>query len=246
MLRTPKTARSRRLRTRGRAACHRLLGRLLFRCGRLQPARQQFERVLDLRGDDFQAYVHLGRIAYKLGDYAGWRRECGHARRTAPERFARLRHPFELFEQSRGEVQPDPERLIASGTFRTADRARSESKGVAPATGCASDDISATGLTPDDLDSGDVDLGDLDLGDRDLGARDPGTCGHDRVPTDELVGEGTDGNEGPHQPHSGTGQPDDFLSGRERRAFRARGPIQIDELRAVDLDDLAARLTDGA
>lgn len=132
MLRQPKTVRSRRLRTLGRAACHKLLGRLLFRCGRLGEARRQFERVLNLRGDDFQSYVHLGRIAYKLGDYAGWRRECGHARRTAPERFARLRHPFELFEgRSDWEMRPesgttDTGSESAKALIRTADRTRTE------------------------------------------------------------------------------------------------------------------------
>ncbi|MEO6597613.1 MAG: hypothetical protein ABIP94_22950 [Planctomycetota bacterium] len=54
--------------------------------------------MLVLRGADFSAYVHLGRIAFDTGDYAGWRREFEHARRADPYRFARLRHPFELFE----------------------------------------------------------------------------------------------------------------------------------------------------
>lgn len=61
-------------------------------------ARRRFEQVLLLRGADFGAYVHLGRIAFDVGDYAGWRRELEHARRLDPERFARLRHPLELFE----------------------------------------------------------------------------------------------------------------------------------------------------
>lgn len=80
------------------AAWHGLAGRLWFRLGRTARARRHFERILDLRGEQFTAYVFLGRIAYGIGDYAGWRREFEHARRTDPERFARLRHPFELFE----------------------------------------------------------------------------------------------------------------------------------------------------
>src|SRR5262249_50703428 len=52
----------------------------------------------ELKGDDFVAYVFLGRLAYSIGDYAGWRREFEHARRTAPERYARLKNPFDLFE----------------------------------------------------------------------------------------------------------------------------------------------------
>lgn len=73
-------------------------GWLAFRLGLRRQARRHFERVLRLRGDDFSAYVHLGRLSYDAGDYAGWRREFEHARRADPERFARLRHPFELFE----------------------------------------------------------------------------------------------------------------------------------------------------
>lgn len=80
------------------AAWHRLAGAAWFRLGRTERARGHFERVLELRGDDFAAYVYLGRIAYSVGDYAGWRREYEHARRTSPERYARLKHPFELFE----------------------------------------------------------------------------------------------------------------------------------------------------
>ncbi len=51
-----------------------------------------------LKGDDFSAYFYLSRLAYSVGDYAGWRRELEHARRTSPERFAQLKYPFELFE----------------------------------------------------------------------------------------------------------------------------------------------------
>ncbi|MCA8942215.1 MAG: hypothetical protein KDB80_06600 [Planctomycetes bacterium] len=80
------------------AACHRVAGIGWFHGGRYERARRHFQRVLELRGDDFSAYVYLGRLAYSLGDYAGWRRECEHARRTSPERFARLKHPFELLE----------------------------------------------------------------------------------------------------------------------------------------------------
>jgi tetratricopeptide (TPR) repeat protein len=81
------------------AACaHRLAGRAWFRLGNFERARESFERVLELKGDDFVAYVYLGRLAYTLGDYAGWRREYEHARRTSPEQYARLQNPFDLFE----------------------------------------------------------------------------------------------------------------------------------------------------
>lgn len=81
-----------------RAAAHSIAGSLAYKFGWHGTARRQFERVLLLRGADFRAYVHLGRIAFDHGDYAGWRREFEHARRTDPIRFARLRHPIELFE----------------------------------------------------------------------------------------------------------------------------------------------------
>tara|TARA_R110002094_G_scaffold117933_5_gene113568 strand:- start:491 stop:1432 length:942 start_codon:yes stop_codon:yes gene_type:complete len=81
-----------------RAKAHSSGGWLAYKLGWHGTARRQFERVLLLRGADFRAYVHLGRIAFDHGDYAGWRREFEHARRTDPIRFARLRHPIELFE----------------------------------------------------------------------------------------------------------------------------------------------------
>lgn len=81
-----------------RATVHSASGWLAYKLGWHGTARRQFERVLLLRGADFRAYVHLGRIAFDHGDYAGWRREFEHARRTDPIRFARLRHPIELFE----------------------------------------------------------------------------------------------------------------------------------------------------
>ena len=81
-----------------KASLHSLCGWMLFRIGCRAAARAHYERVLQLRGDDFAAYVHLGRIAFSVGDYAGWRREFEHARRADPGRFARLRHTFELFE----------------------------------------------------------------------------------------------------------------------------------------------------
>ena len=81
-----------------RATAHSAGGWLAYKFGWHGTARRQFERVLLLRGANFRAYVHLGRIAFDHGDYAGWRREFEHARRTDQIRFARLRHPIELFE----------------------------------------------------------------------------------------------------------------------------------------------------
>lgn len=81
-----------------RATAHSLCGWVLFRAGLRLRARAHFERVLELRGDDFAAYVHLGRIAFATGDYSGWRRDFEHARRADPARFARLRHGFEPWQ----------------------------------------------------------------------------------------------------------------------------------------------------
>lgn len=78
------------------ALAHRACGVLFYHCGARDRARRRFQRVLELKGDDFSAYVHLGRMAYSLGDYAGWRRESELARRASPDRFARLGHPFDL------------------------------------------------------------------------------------------------------------------------------------------------------
>ncbi len=80
------------------ARLHGAGGWLAYRLGCRRTARHHFERVLMLRGADFAAYVHLGRIAFDCGDYAGWRRELEHARRLDPVRFARLRHPPALHE----------------------------------------------------------------------------------------------------------------------------------------------------
>jgi hypothetical protein len=80
------------------ATVHRTVGWCLFRIGAHERARARFEQVLELRGDDFWAYVHLALVAYKLGEYGCWQRECAQARRTDPARYARLKHPFELFD----------------------------------------------------------------------------------------------------------------------------------------------------
>lgn len=70
---------------------HKVVGRVAFHIGGAERARHHFERVLELKGDDFAAYVYLGRLAHHRGDIDACRREYEHARRIAPERFARLR-----------------------------------------------------------------------------------------------------------------------------------------------------------
>ena len=100
------------------ATCHRVVGWLDFRLGRWERARWHFERVLQLLGDDFSAYLHLGRVAYRLGDYAGWRRECGHAQRTAPQRYARLRHAFDLAQPRAAGALSGPGESWQAPSFR--------------------------------------------------------------------------------------------------------------------------------
>lgn len=80
-----------RLLRRVRALRHVLCGWAAYRCGRSTRARRHFERVLCLGGDEFTAYVHLGRISLGEGDYAGYRREMNNARASDPQRFARMR-----------------------------------------------------------------------------------------------------------------------------------------------------------
>lgn len=87
---------------------HRAVGACLFHAGAHEYARRHFERILEVEGDDFGAYVHLALVAYRLGDYGSWQRECGHARRTDPLRYSRLRHPFELFEGRGATTGPEP------------------------------------------------------------------------------------------------------------------------------------------
>jgi hypothetical protein len=124
-----------------KARLHSLCGWMLFRVGCRASARAHYERVLQLRGDDFAAYVHLGRIAFSVGDYAGWRREFEHARRADPERFARLRHTFELFEPRLAGINFDDTgeratwrslRPFAPGSGKRASGMRGESSEGAP------------------------------------------------------------------------------------------------------------------
>jgi hypothetical protein len=99
------------------ACWHRVAGRVWYRLRCEDKARAHFECVLHRLGDDFVAYVYLGRLAYGAGDYAGCRREFEHARRTAPDRFARMKCPFELFEpRAAGAL---PEETNARATWRS-------------------------------------------------------------------------------------------------------------------------------
>ena len=175
-----------------RAAWHRFAGWACYRVGAWQRARRHFENVLgNLEGDDFSAYVGLGRVAYRLGDYASWKRECGQARRTHPERYARLRHPFELFEPS--PALPSGETSPLSGT-----------RPVAAASGAGSGTPSQFGV----------------------GAA-FANGEHDSIDALDFTRDAFD----------------DFETERERARFAGRAPIDAGELAAVDIDELARRLS---
>jgi hypothetical protein len=78
-----------------RAIGHTVCGWVCYRAGLRLRARRHYERVLQLRGDDFHAFMQLGRIAFSVGDYTRWRREFDQARRIDPRAFAKQSHPFE-------------------------------------------------------------------------------------------------------------------------------------------------------
>lgn len=226
------------------ATWHGLGGRILFRIGCAAAARRHFERVLHLRGDDFAAYVHLGRLAYSLGDYAGWRREFEHARRTDPSRFLRLRMPFELFEPRAAGTpfdeaseratwravrpgSPGSIRRTAHGECPGGDgfpgdqraeaREASLDASLDPHSDCDGD---APGLSDSDRkhsgSAGAVDAGAGGSGDRPAGSR-HGSSGHAAA--------------------------DDFSSANERSRFRRLAPIRRQDVARTDLDELIRRLS---
>lgn len=200
-----------------RARLHSACGWLAYRLRCPTRARRHYERVLVLRGSDFAAYVHLGRIAFAAGDYAGWRREFEHARRTDPERFARLRHPFELFEP----------RLAGTEFDETGDRATWRSLlpfgGGGPRRPAA-----ARGDAPFD--------GALD-------AMLPGAPGWD-VRADALLDAAApQAGDGASDARERDALHDDCASAAERARLEALGPIRAADVAACDLDELARRLS---
>jgi hypothetical protein len=80
------------------AACHCWCGRLAARLHRPARARRHFERALSLGGDEFVAYLNLGRLSLAEGNYAAFRREMANARAADPERFGRLQPPIDGVE----------------------------------------------------------------------------------------------------------------------------------------------------
>ena len=198
------------------AAFHALAGRVTYRLGWRAHARRHFEQVLMLRGDDFGSYVHLGLIAFGAGDYAGWRREYEHARRTDPDRFARLRHPFELFEPRLAGTEFDGTRDRA--TWRTM---RPLAGGRPRRLRLRGDDEARrpepTGETPAMFDP--------------------------QALADALHETDTRRDGLPADGQRSALLRDDCGSTAERQRLRALGPIRRSDLASVDLDELSRRLT---
>ncbi|MBL8729960.1 MAG: hypothetical protein JNM25_16165 [Planctomycetes bacterium] len=216
------------------ARIHAGCGWAALRLGWRTLARRHYERVLVLRGSDFGAYVQLGRLAFTAGDYAGWRREFEHARRADPKRFARLRHPFELFEP----------RLAGTDFDETGDRATWRS--LLPFGG-ASMRHQLTPRVDTPADAGlDALLPGWDMrvdATTEASAERP----HQRHPDDrdpdrqEDPGRQDDpGRRG--DPDARSMPHDDCQSDAERRRLAALGPVRAADVRRCDLDDLARRL----
>ena len=207
------------------AGAHRVAGRVWFKVGNTEKARGHFERVLELKGDDFVAYVYLGRLAYCLGDYAGWRREYEHARRTAPERYARLKNPFDLFEpRSAGTIRDETGERATWRTVRL-HRTQTAPGGVTGGLPAPGEGIRSISRQHPGSQSG-PHSGAEDAGAEDAGA-DGGSASERECPT------GT-----PLRRYG-----DDFSNDHERSRFRALPPIDRTELEPRDLDRLIDELT---
>jgi hypothetical protein len=201
-----------------RASFHAACGWLCFRAGLRLQARNHYERVLQLRGDDFSAYVHLGRIAFAIGDYTGWRRELEHARRTNGAAFARLRHPSDRFEPRIAGTDADPG-APPDNFSATGDRATWRSL-LAPDAGRAA----GTRLEGDN--------------------GQPGPR-RTRRPGDAPAQAGSEQTTGANAPFPFDAEEhgDDCSSSSERRRLRSLGPIRAQDCRNCDLDELSRRLT---
>ncbi len=205
---------------------HGLCGWLAYRLGCRSASRAHFERVLLLSGADFRAYVHLGRIAFDIGDYAGWRRELEHARRLDPERFSRLRHPLELFEPRLAGTSID--RLPTEDEDFDDSGERATWRTLRPSGSNARNNLIRNDLIRNDgLDPG-------------LDALLPGL---------DARGETTPPRFAAHRPNANQpranekNENDDCVSSAERSRFRELGPIVAAEIEHCDIDDLLRRLT---
>lgn len=136
------------------ASYHRGAGRIFYWLGRGHRARRHFEQVLLLRGDDFAAYLYLGKLAYYSGDLAGCQREFRYARRTNPERYAQLEHPLELLDAAQGSMQAETGERATWRAFRLSSVGGSEDEAMCDRgiSGCPGGDLRRYG---DDFSSAD-------------------------------------------------------------------------------------------
>ena len=216
-----------------RARAHRTCGWIAYQLGWAMAARRQYERVLTLMGADFRAYVGLGRIAFDEGDYTGWRREFEYARRTDPIRFARLRHPLELFEP-RLAGTPLDRRLRAEAdasrhhTEAPANLGATQPAGEAPSKPGTNEDLALGADVPAGPDPA---LRSAEDDDRDIADL---TLDHEDSPRARIPR--------PSPPDASVTR-DDFSSPAERHRFQQRRPINRREIARCDLTDLARRLS---
>ena len=253
-----------------RAIAHSVCGWLAYRVGFLGAAQRQFERALLLRGDNFRAYVHLGQIAFAKGDYASWRREFEHARRTDPIRFARLRHGIELFQPRLAGTQFDCHHAL-DGYLATDARATWRSlhpfgQGQSQFGEGSGSGLLNSGSQEDNWSSeGFVRGTDLPLAPgydpmapgQQLDNRDPNDVlhkGNSPLPHDPTISDFDAGDPfgqaqkaAPSHPEWATPDAslcrDDFSSPTERRRFQLRRPIDKQEIAHCDLNELTRRLS---
>lgn len=202
---------------------HSLCGWLCFRAGLRLNARKHYERVLQIRGDDFGAYMQLGRIAFSVGDYTRWRRELEQARRVDPRAFAAQSSVFEGLGLRLAGTPHASESIgsdvAGSATFGHPGKRATWRSGTAP------DDVpqelssQAGADRADAADAADAEMGRHGAGSRRRLGREPD------LRADALF----------------TG--DDCCSAQERQRLQNLGPIRRPEIASCDFDDLSRRLT---
>jgi hypothetical protein len=202
-----------------------VIGRLQFGLGSLASARRSFERVLELKGDDFTAYVYLARIAYRYRDVEESMREFENARRTDPERFVRLRLPLELHRADLASLGEFPSERTCWSPVPVSHRSRPRHE--------------TEEGDPDQDDEGDPgDLGRFSRTHGHLGSgpMDPRLRGDEEEDDEEEDLEGEHGRTSGRRRRSDQDPASmgDFVSAAEAKRFRDRSPIRREEIANLD------------